>query len=71
MKSIVITQIIQKQKEKGITNYRLAKMCDMDRSTIKRLYDGAYDDVKLSVVLRICKALDINKLYLNSQKQTL
>ena len=59
------TQLIMKKflpdrmEDLGITQYRLAQILDVNRSTVKRWFDG---DVNISLhdFLRICGALNLN-----------
>ena len=45
---------------KGVSQYRLAQITGINRSTIKRYEEGAIKNISLNNLIKICKALSID-----------
>lgn len=48
------------REEKGISQYRLAQLTGINRSTINRYENGLIQKVSFNNLLKICEALEID-----------
>jgi transcriptional regulator with XRE-family HTH domain len=48
------------REEKGISQYRLAQLTGINRSTIKRYEEGSIKKISLDNLMKICNALGVD-----------
>ena len=48
------------REEKGITQYRLAQLTGINRSTIKRYEENSIKKISLENLMKICNALGVD-----------
>lgn len=53
-------KIKEARKNKGMSQYRLAEITGINRSTIKRYEDNYIKKISLDNLIKICKALEID-----------
>ena len=53
-------KIKELRESKGISQYRLAELTGINRSTINRYENGSIQKISFDNLLKICKALDID-----------
>ena len=53
-------KIKEAREEKGISQYRLAQLTGINRSTIKRYEENAIKKISLDNLIKICNALEID-----------
>ena len=53
-------KIKELREEKGISQYRLAELTGINRSTINRYENGSIQKISFDNLLKICEALEID-----------
>ena len=53
-------KIKELRESKGISQYRLAELTGINRSTINRYENGSIQKISFDNLLKICKALEID-----------
>jgi transcriptional regulator with XRE-family HTH domain len=48
------------REEKGVSQYRLAQLTGINRSTIKRYEEGSIKKISLDNLMKICNALGVD-----------
>ena len=56
----MIDKIKEVREAKGISQYKLAQLTGINRSTIKRYEDGFIKKISFEHLLKMCEALEIN-----------
>ena len=59
MKMIKLTNLELIRKERKLTREDLEKLSGVNKFTIQALEEGRYDDIKLSTILSLAKALRV------------
>ena len=53
-------KIREARESKGMSQYRLAEITGINRSTIKRYEDNEIKKISFDNLMKICKALEVN-----------
>ena len=56
----IMLRIKEVREAKGISQYKLAQLTGINRSTIKRYEDGFIKKISFEHLLKMCEALEIN-----------
>ena len=56
----IMIKIKEVREAKGISQYKLAQLTGINRSTIKRYEDGFIKKISFKHLLKMCEALEIN-----------
>ena len=57
---MIATKIKEIREEKGISQYRLAQLTGINRSTINRYENGLIQKVSFDNLIKICNALGVD-----------
>ena len=56
---MILQKIKEKQKKVGMTDYKLANLSGINKSTLCRIGKGKVKDIRISTLINLCQVLDI------------
>lgn len=65
----IIEKIKQKQKIIGMTDYKLANLSGINKSTLCRIGKGEVNDIRISTLINLCDVLDIEIILKDKQNE--
>jgi len=63
----ILQKIKEKQKEIGMTDYKLANLSGINKSTLCRIGKGEVKDIRISTLINLCDVLDIEIILKDKQ----
>ena len=63
----IIEKIKEKQKKLGMTDYKLANLSGINKSTLCRIGKGEVKDIRISTLINLCDVLDIEIILKDKQ----
>jgi DNA-binding Xre family transcriptional regulator len=63
----IIEKIKEKQKKIGMTDYKLANLSGINKSTLCRIGKGEVKDIRISTLINLCQVLDIEIILKDKQ----
>jgi DNA-binding Xre family transcriptional regulator len=63
----IIEKIKEKQKKLGMTDYKLANLSGINKSTLCRIGKGEVKDIRISTLINLCQVLDIEIILKDKQ----
>ena len=63
----IIEKIKEKQKKIGMTDYKLANLSGINKSTLCRIGKGEVKDIRISTLINLCDVLDIEIILKDKQ----